>query len=90
MQQLDDREPYLGFALWSPVGRDRLPDDAAGTAIDEPLVQFPDQFQPSREQALSERLSERAFGCLRVLAEILQVLAVIECVEELLVVSGAE
>ena len=48
-----------------------------------PLVQLADQLQPRLEQPLAERLTQRALGGRDVLAEELEVLAVVEDVEEL-------
>ena len=62
----------------------------AAVGLPAALVQLADQLQPRVEQPLAERLAERALGGRQVLAEELQVLAVVEEVEELLVLPGPE
>ena len=54
------------------------------------LVQLADQLQPGVEQALAQRLTQRALGGGDVLAEVLQVLAVVEDAEVLLVLGRPE
>ena len=53
-------------------------------------IQFADQFQTGLEEAFAERFAQRAVGRLRVLAEELQVLAVVEDIEKLLVLARRE
>ena len=60
------------------VGRHQLP------------VQFADQLQPRIEQSFAERFAERALAGRNVLAEVLQVLAEVEDVEEGLVLARPE
>ena len=66
--------------------------DHVGSALLDPaglgLVQFTDDFQPRFEEAFAERFTEGALGRLGVLAEELQVLAVVEDGEKLLVLTG--
>src|SRR2546426_6788115 len=57
---------------------------------DQQPIQFAEKFQPGREQPFRQGCAYRAFGCFHQLVEELQVLAVVEEIEELFVLSGTE
>src|SRR5690349_20024349 len=54
------------------------------------LVQLTNQFEAAVEEPLAERLAYRTVDCKNVLAEVLEVLAIIEDIEEILVLSWCE
>ncbi len=90
VQRCGQRAAHSGVGRRVAERRTAVAAAAGPAATPASLVQLADQLQPRLEQPLAQRLARRALGRLRVLAEELQVLAVVEDVEELACPARAE